>query len=182
MKILEDLNSACRSRGLRYVLIGGHAIIARGYARTTRDLDLAVPASQRDAWKDVFLLLGYTVYHEELGFIQFTVPDLGHWPIDIMVVDGATFSKLESAAESMPLGAEAAPVASVTHLICMKLHSMKCGPRERIAKDLTDVLELLRLSGLDPRTTEFQAMCEKYADGETHGRIVELWGKGSSDS
>ena len=39
MRILEDLNSARKSRGLSYVLVGGHAIIARGYAMTTRDLD-----------------------------------------------------------------------------------------------------------------------------------------------
>jgi len=179
MKILEDLNSACRTRGLSYVLVGGHAIVARGYARTTRDLDLAVPAAQRDAWRDVFLQLGYTVYHEQAGFMQFTVPDLGGWPVDLMVVDSTTFSGLEAESESIRLGGEAVPVASVTHLIFMKLHSMKTGPTDRFAKDLADVLELLRLMKLDPRSPEFQAMCEKYGDEDVQERITEFWGRRS---
>jgi hypothetical protein len=179
MKILADVNSACRTRGLSYVLVGGHAIVARGYARTTLGLDLAVPAAQRDAWRDVFLRLGYTMYHEQAGFMQFTVPDLGGWPVDVMVVDASTFSGLDAESESFRLGGEAVPVASVTHLIFMKLHTMKTGPTDRFAKDLADVLELLRLLKLDPRSPEFHAMCEKYADKEIHGRIVEFWGKRS---
>lgn len=180
MKILEDLNSACRTRGLSYVLVGGHAIIARGYARTTRDLDLAVPVTQRDAWREVFVSLGYKVYHEQSGFLQLSVPDIGHWPVDVMVVDDSTFSRLQNDADSIRLGSEAAPVASVTHLVFMKLHSMKTGPTERFAKDLADILELLRLRKLDPRSAEFRAMCEKYANREIHERIVQFWGGGSA--
>ncbi len=114
--------------------------------------------------------------------MQFTSPDLGSWPVDVLVVDDSTFSRLEAEAESIKFGGEAAPVASVKHLIFMKLHTMKTGPKERLAKDLTDVLELLRLRNLDPRSAEFQAMCDKYANKEIHERIVEFWGKGSSSS
>jgi hypothetical protein len=140
---------------------------------------LAVPAPQRGAWREVFLLLGYKMYHEQAGFMQFSVPDLGHWPVDVMVVDDSTFARLEADAESIRLGSEAAPVASVTHLVLMKLHSMKTGPTERFAKDLADILELLRLRKLDPRSAEFQAMCERYADREIHERIIQFWGEGS---
>jgi hypothetical protein len=100
----------------------------------------------------------------------------------VMIVDGATFSKLEAEAEPIRLGGEEAPVASITHLIFMKLHSMKTGPEERAAKDLDDILELLRLRRLDPRSSEFREMCEKYASGEIHERIIEFWGKGSPSS
>ncbi len=164
------------------MMIGGHAIIARGYPRTTRDLDLLVPADQRAGWKEVFSLLGYTVYHEQPGFVQLAAPDPSGWPVDVMVVDPVTFSKVAAEADTIRLGVDSAPVASVTHLVLMKLHSMKTGPRERMAKDLTDVLELLRLRGLDPRSPEFRGMCEKYADGEIHERIVDFWGKGSVSS
>ena len=172
MKILQELNSECRIQGLSYVLIGGHAIVARGYGRTTRDLDLAVPESLRQRWKDFFLRMGYTVYHEQSGFIQFTAPDLGEWPVDLMIVDGATFSRLEAEATPIRLGDGTAPVASVTHLILMKLHSLKTGHPDRFAKDLADLLELLRLRGLEVGSAEFLGMCEKYADGEIHERII----------
>jgi hypothetical protein len=176
MKILCDLNAACRSRGLSYVLVGGHAIIARGYARTTRDVDLAISENEREAWREVFHLLGYTLFHEQPGFLQLTAPDLGQWPVDLMVVDGSTYSRLQAEAESLRLGGESAPVASVTHLILMKLHAMKTGPVERRAKDLADLIELLRLRKLDPRSAEFRAMCEKYADREIHERTIDFWG------
>ena len=182
VKILEDLNSACRSRGLSYVLIGGHAVIARGYARTTQDLDLVVPTAEREAWRELLLLLGYKVYHEQSGFIQLSAAEPGQWPIDVMVVDGSTFSSLQTDAEPIRLGAEEAPVASVMHLIFMKLHSMKTGPGDRVAKDLADVLELLRLRNLDPRSGEFEAICKKYADGDIHERIVQFWRQGRPDS
>jgi hypothetical protein len=61
----------------------------------------------------------------------------------------------------------------------MKLHSMKTGPRKRFAKDLADVLELLRLRKLDPRSSELHAMCETYASREIHERVVEFWGEES---
>ena len=45
---IEDLTRICRAlndAGARYVLIGGFAIIARGGARTTKDIDLLIDAS-----------------------------------------------------------------------------------------------------------------------------------------
>jgi len=45
---IEDLARICRSlneAGARYILIGGFAVIARGGARTTKDIDLLVDSS-----------------------------------------------------------------------------------------------------------------------------------------
>ena len=45
---IEDLVRICRAlndAGARYMLIGGFAVIARGGARTTKDIDLLVDAS-----------------------------------------------------------------------------------------------------------------------------------------
>jgi predicted nucleotidyltransferase len=44
----SDLTRICRAlnqAGARYVLIGGFAVIARGGARTTKDIDLLIDAS-----------------------------------------------------------------------------------------------------------------------------------------
>ena len=177
MKILETLNAACKEQGLAYVIVGGHAVAARGYARTTHDLDLAVPAAQRDQWRQVFLQMGYKVYHEQSAFMQFSVPDLGCWPVDLMLLDDVTFAKVRGNADVIQLGAEKAPVASVLHLIFMKLHTLKTGPAERFARDLADILELLKLQGLSPEDSAFRDMCEKYATLEIHERIVQICSK-----
>lgn len=45
---LEDLVGLCRalnSAGVRYVLIGGFAVILHGFVRTTKDIDLLVDPS-----------------------------------------------------------------------------------------------------------------------------------------
>ena len=56
---LEDLRDLCRElnqRGARYIVIGGFAIRAAGYNRTTMDVDLLV-ASDRDNEARVFSAL-----------------------------------------------------------------------------------------------------------------------------
>ena len=45
---IEDVARICRAlngEGARYLLIGGFAVIARGGARTTKDIDLLIDAS-----------------------------------------------------------------------------------------------------------------------------------------
>jgi len=49
------------------------------------------------------------------------------------------------------------------------------------AGDLADLLELLRLRDLDPRGTEFQQLCERYADREIRERIIQFWGERRSN-
>jgi hypothetical protein len=48
---LEDLVALCRSlnrEGVRYLLIGGFAVVLHGFARTTKDIDLLIDASDEN--------------------------------------------------------------------------------------------------------------------------------------
>ncbi len=48
---LEDLVALCRSlnrEGVRYVLIGGFAVVLHGFVRTTKDIDLLVDPSEEN--------------------------------------------------------------------------------------------------------------------------------------
>jgi hypothetical protein len=42
MPLFEQLSQEAAKRGLKSLVIGGHAVIAHGYARTTFDVDLFV--------------------------------------------------------------------------------------------------------------------------------------------
>ena len=48
---LEDLLSLCKAlnaEGVRYVLIGGFAVILHGFVRATKDIDLLIDASSEN--------------------------------------------------------------------------------------------------------------------------------------
>lgn len=49
---LVRLASALNAHNVRYVLIGGFAVIAHGGARTTKDIDLLVDAARGRHWRD----------------------------------------------------------------------------------------------------------------------------------
>ncbi len=55
--------------GIEYVVIGGHAVIAHGYVRTTTDLDLliATSAENADRMLTVMLRFGFGPYDFELS-------------------------------------------------------------------------------------------------------------------
>ena len=174
MQIISTLNSICSACNLRYVVIGGHAVNVRGYGRTTRDLDLVCPADSREIWKKEIVALGYKLFHEQKAFMQFSIPEPGYWPLDVMLVSSETFEKLWDGADEMDMGGTIAKIAAVIHLIPMKLHALKSGPSERWPKDIADILELLRLESMDIDSSEFKQLCEKYANMDVYERISQF--------
>lgn len=177
MQIIATLNAISGHRALRYLVIGGHAINARGFGRTTKDLDIVVPLDTRSVWKEEIVKLGYSLFHEESGFMQFSVPDLEYWPLNIMLVNSETFEKLWEAGDEIDLGGTTARIASVMHLIPMKLHTPKGSAEERWPKDIADILELSRLEGLDLQSPEFRQLCERYGTIQIYERILQFKSK-----
>ncbi len=161
---LETVSSIATAHGLRCVLIGGHAIAFRGHVRATFDVDVAVPQAERDAWKNALAGLGYATFNEQDAFIQFRAPVKGAWPIDLMLVDAATFDQLSGEADVMTVGGARLQVASRKHLIGMKIHALKARLEHRWSKDLLDVFELASLEAWAIEGDELRALFEKFGD------------------
>jgi hypothetical protein len=70
MDLFQFLHDVSATRHLELVVIGGHAVNALGYSRTTLDLDLLVRKSDSEAWKNPFRELGYAVLRETDAFVQ----------------------------------------------------------------------------------------------------------------
>lgn len=149
---------------LRCVLIGGHAIGARGFTRATFDIDLVIDAAERDAWRAALTNRGYSVFHEHGAFLQLSAPSRDAWPIDIMLVEAKTFAGLYAAADAMAFGDSTIMVASRAHLIAMKLHALKAREEQRRNKDSLDLAELLRLEGVALDSATFEQLCLRYGD------------------
>jgi hypothetical protein len=58
------------------------------------------------------------------------------------------------------------------NLIALKLHSSK-GSKFRELKDLLDVVMLIKINGIDPKSDEFRKLCLKYANDALYRKIIE---------
>ena len=162
MQILLSINTLSERIKSRFLIIGGHAINSHGYSRSTGDLDLAIESKHAEAWKAGLLSIGYKVYFEQPGFVQLRTDRIDAWPIDLMLLSDETFEKMIQESKIAPFRDCKAPVASLAHLISMKLHALRNRPAHREAKDYSDVVELLKIGKIPPSSGEFRQLCEKY--------------------
>jgi predicted nucleotidyltransferase len=166
------LKQVAEARGLKFVLIGGHAVNYHGYARTTADLDLLVCRDDREAWLAGTAEVGYRLFREGATFLQMESAESSVWPLDLMLAAPETFRALLAAAQPIQLEGEEVPVVSLRHLLALKLHALKHTHVGRVLKDFEDVLSLLQVNRLDPGSDEIRDLCLKYADAEIHGRLL----------
>lgn len=94
MDLLADLAKFKEEHGLEFLVIGGHAVNVHGYSRRTLDLDVLIPKTKAEVWKQHVLAIGCTLLFEANNFIQFNSADEKSWPLDFMLVNEETFSKL----------------------------------------------------------------------------------------
>ena len=137
LELIERLTSEAGKRGLEFLLIGGHAVNAHGYERTTLDFDFMVRAADLEVWKAVLSGLGYHPIHETKAFAQFEPVGGDGFRIDLMLVDAPTFVKLIAGSELVTYGGCRIRVAGVLHLIALKLHATRTWDRAVQGKDLS---------------------------------------------
>lgn len=178
-RVLGDVESL----RARYALVGGHAVSVRTEPRFTRDLDLAVAVrSDREAEALVSELggRGYrivaVVEQEATGRLATVRLEHGSAPglmVDLLfatagiepeTVDGSTMV-------SMAPGL-AVPVASVGHLLALKVLSIddRTRPQDRL-----DLAALLRIAKADDLRIAAQAMNTIRERGCDRGRDLPAW-------
>jgi len=160
---LTTLARLMAAKRLPALMIGGHAVTALGHPRATYDLDLLVPRSSVQRWRDELAKLHYRLFAESNNFHQFEPsPDLPLPPIDLMLVDDEVFDVLEkSKVNSIPLA-----TPGVTAMIALKLHAIRQASRQDPAQDWSDVCALIKLHQLTLDDPEFCAIVLKHG-GET---------------
>lgn len=172
--ILTVLAERARERGLPFLLIGGHAVIAHGYPRNTFDLDLVVPRPALGEWRGLVLALGYTLHGEGPTFVQFNPPDAVTLPLDLMIVSEATYRQFASAAVDAPISAPGIRAVCLDHLLALKAHAIRHGHPGRVEKDFDDVIGLLRANRLDPSTPHWHDLFLKYGSPELYEKLLRL--------
>jgi hypothetical protein len=102
--VVEILKRA-QQETLPCLVVGGHALILYQVPRFTRDIDFVVPDEAVERWLDFLQRLQYRVYHRTDAFIQLEPATPGSLPpVDLMIVDEPTWTKLQAKAESRDAG------------------------------------------------------------------------------
>ena len=171
MGLFQQISEQGDQRGLPFLVIGGLAVNLQGYSRDTADLDLLIDRASRDPWLGLFSELGYTLYRDSGTFIQLTPPAQGAWPVDLMLVQQATFEPMRRAAIEMDLYGARVLIPTVEHLLALKLHALKHGHIERYLKDYLDAEGLIRIHHIDLRSENIRQMFEKHGTVELYEKL-----------
>lgn len=158
---LEKLFAALNAARIRYLVVGGLAVLAHGYLRVTRDLDLVISLDGNNPRRalELFARYGYRpnipvnlmdfadpkkrrIWQREKGMqvYQLVSEQLMDCPVDIFVEEPFAFSDMYAERVEYELGANTViPVVSLEHLRAMKQQAGR--PR-----DLLDLEELDQLN------------------------------------
>ncbi|HSH37354.1 MAG TPA: hypothetical protein VK993_01100 [Chthoniobacterales bacterium] len=161
--------------GLDAVLVGGNAVNLHAYSRTTFDVDLLVPEHQAEGWLAFFERHGYAVFHRTPNFIRARLVDdpAGALPLDLMLADAETFSKIQQGSLPCDLGdGLSLRIPSALHLIAMKLHALRSPHRLAHGADVQDVKHLIRTAKIDISSPEFAEVMERYGSDTIRERII----------
>ncbi len=160
---------------LPILVIGGHAVNAYGYARTTLDADFLICDEDLPPWRGVFESFGYRWEFQTSSFVKFAAPssDPAAFPVDVMLVNRDTLNRMLVAARRLEFGSTQLEAPHPLNLIALKLHAMRNEERRRTGKDLQDIVELIAVCRLDPESPEFQAIVLRHADPSTQQLLRE---------
>ena len=160
MRRILDLLAALNDAGVDYVVVGGVAVVLRGHARMTVDLDLALDLTTDNvtAALDVLKAQGLVPrlpvaaeqfadpdvrrsWVEERNLLAFTMHDPSDAlrEVDLLATTPLPFSTLLTSSDLVDVDGVAVRVASVEHLIAMKRLSGR-------AQDLADIEALSQLT------------------------------------
>lgn len=156
LPLFERLNEA----GVRYVVVGGVAVVIHGYPRLTADLDIAVDLSPPEAAKVVRVLTEAglkprtpvdpddfadpairSMWHREKGMRVFSLydPDDPLTAVDIFTENPFDFESVWERAEVVDVDGTLVRVASVADLVAMK----------RIANRPQDIADIAALDAIE---------------------------------
>lgn len=151
--------------GLPFLVVGGHAVNAYGYQRTTLDADLVIDAEQASLWRTFWEEHGYMCVHATDAFLQFNArAPAGQFPVDLMLVSPRTFRTLHARMQQRAIGAALLDVPAPLDLIAMKLHAARYRSSSAREKDVQDIVGLVRGCGIDPRGVEFTRVVAQFGD------------------
>ena len=161
---IEELLEALNEAEIRYLVVGGVAVVMHGYARATFDLDLVIDLETSNLTR-ALQILGKRGFRprppvpleafadreerqrwiEEKNLLVFSLwhPQLHAFEVDLFVKEPFSFDEAYLRASRLPIGDSMITVASIADIIAMKREAGR-------AKDAEDIEALLELQKPEP--------------------------------
>lgn len=168
---IEDMCRKAGQVGFPFLVIGGYAVFAHGYVRTTDDLDLVVQRGRRAGWRKLLGELGMSVKHDAPTFLQFGPSDEAGMDVDLMFVSEAVFDRLNQAALEAEVEGIRVRVVALLHLIALKCHALQHSKAMRRLKDMDDLIQLILINRLDLNEPELQATILKHGNPDLYEKL-----------
>lgn len=157
---------------LPFLVIGGYAVMAHGFIRSTEDLDLLVRGSERGRWQELLEKSEMPLHHDGGTFLQFKAPPWGKLPVDLMLVADDVFGRMQLKAERTTFEGIEVGVVSLIQLIALKCHAiLNADKKLRVLKDMDDLIHLFQLNGLDLHDSELRAIILKHGNQELYDKL-----------
>jgi hypothetical protein len=165
MSVIASLSRESAKENLPFLLIGGYAVLAHGFVRTTGDIDFLVRKSQAAEWQKLLERLQFTVKFSGPTFLQFDPPPERKLPVDLMFVSDDNFNQMFSAAKEIDTDGGLTKVVSLPHLFALKCHAFKSRPH-RAMKDVEDLVQLMKINRLDLNEPSLRTILLKHGGQE----------------
>lgn len=174
MKSLAEYLFRAQRRGeLKFMLIGGRSLEAHGYVRNTKDVDFLIATHDIPVMERLLTSIGYRKEAETEIFSRWKHSSMEAEDVDLMFVGAATFDSLNQDCVTMQIGSAVLRVPSVAGIAALKLHAIKNNP-ERLAKDSTDIISLMRLNPAALDYDGLRTLCGKFGNAEIWAKLELL--------
>ena len=171
MNVFQTITNKAAEARLHFLVIGGYAVMAHGFVRSTEDLDLLVRKSQRARWQTLLEGAEMTVHHDGGTFLQFNAPPWGKLPVDLMFVPDEVFDRMQVKADKTKFEGQEVGVVSLLQLIALKCHAVRNTKGLRILKDTDDLIHLIQNNGLDLQEPELRATILTHGNQELYDKL-----------
>lgn len=168
---IQEIARKAGETGVPFLIIGGYAVFAHGYLRTTDDLDLLVPRGRRAEWSRLLTGLGMSVKNDATNFLQLDPGNEADMAVDLMFVSEDVFNQLAQAAVETEIEGVRVKVVALIHLIALKCHALQYSKSLRRLKDMDDLVRLIVINRLDLNQPELQAIILKHGTAEIYEQL-----------
>ena len=168
--VFDTVSRRLPEAGIRFLMIGGHAVNHYGYTRATMDVDFMITAGDVPAVRAVMQSAGFSNFSEGGTVIFFSLPE-SSTRVDFLPVDSETMQQLLDGAVEVNYGGARLNVPCLNDLLAMKLFALKSGNPRRRERDFSDVVQLMISNGLDVKA-DLKPLCERFAPGGLYNELA----------